>query len=386
MNLDRVSRLPGYAWSWYRDWMLFPILTLVYIPTAAYGSTSIDVAAAEYPAWVVATRGSLNLSVVMRHPELAWFFEHGDGVYSDRFPGAIAYLVPGYWVADRLGMSNFSIMPGAVTAAVVTALAIVVMRSVYEATLPSRKVSLVATFYTAFGTGAWSICANAPWSHTLDLLLLALSLLAMARRKYIFAGLAFGGVVLTRPQWAVALVLGAFSLGVLMRRVGPVWKISLGMLPGVVLLVSYNGLLFGRWGPSNGHELGGSLGVYWSDLPLNIVGAMASPTRGLLVFYPVILLALLRLRTAIHAAQPWQQAAAISGTAGLVVQLALNRYSGGDTFFGPRLMIEPLVLWAPILALSVYRFSIEHPRSVVLPTMLGAGVALHGAAAVLLPY
>jgi alpha-1,2-mannosyltransferase len=158
------------------------------------------------------------------------------------------------------------------------------------------------------------------------------------------------------------------------------------MVPGVALLVSYNGLLFGTWGPSNGHELGGSVGVHWSDLPVNIGGALVSPTRGLLVFYPVLLLALPTLRSAIRAARPWQLAAAIGGTAGLLVQLALNRYSGGDTFFGPRLMIEPLVLWAPLLALAVYKFSVDHPRSVLLPAALGAGVIVHGAAAILLPY
>ena len=385
MNLHSASGLSAFVRSRYRDWMLFPILLLVYIPTASYGFTSIDVAAAEYPAWTLATHGSLDLSVAP-HPNLMWFFEHRSGVYSDRFPGAIAYLVPAYWLADRLGVHGFSIVPGAVAASVVSALAVVVMRSVYQATLPSRTAALVATIYTAFGTGVWSICANAPWSHTLNLLLLALSLLALSRSQYLLAGLAFGAVVLTRPQWAVALVLAALSLGLLVRRMAPVWKVGLGMVPGVALLVSYNGLLFGTWGPSNGHELGGSVGVHWSDLPVNIGGALVSPTRGLLVFYPVLLLALPTLRSAIRAARPWQLAAAIGGTAGLLVQLALNRYSGGDTFFGPRLMIEPLVLWAPLLALAVYKFSVDHPRSVLLPAALGAGVILHGAAAILLPY
>ena len=385
MNRLSPSSPRGSPWAWYRDWMLFPILLMVYIPTASYGFTSIDVAAAEFPAWTIATRGSLDLSVV-RHPDLMWFFEYGGGVYSDRFPGAIAYLVPGYWMADRVGVQGFSIGPGAVSASVVTAMAVVVMRTVYRLTLPSRKSSLAATAFTAFGTGAWSICANAPWSHTLDFLLLALSLLALAKSQYLLTGLAYGAVVLTRPQWAVALAIAALSLGLLLRRFTPVWRIGLGMVPGVVMLVSYNGLLFGRWGPSNGHELGGSLSVQWSDLPANVGGAFLSPTRGLLIFYPVLLLAILTMKSAIRLAHPWQLAAAIGGTAGLLVQMALNRYSGGDTFFGPRLMIEPLVLWAPLISLAVYRFSVEHPRSVVIPMMLGAGVVLHGAAAILLPY
>ena len=357
----------------------------VYLLTASYTALSMDVVAAEVPAWSVATRGQLGL-VEIPTPDIPWFFEREGVFFSDRFPGAIAFLVPAYWVADLLGFTGFSFVPGAVTAAVVTALAVLVMNEVYALTLHSRRSVHVATLFTAFGTGAWSVCASAPWSHTLNFLLLSLGLWALAKDRLVWAGLAFGGVVLTRPQWAIALAILGLCLSLSSRSVIPALKIALGMLPGIALLFAYNGLLFGQWGPSNGRELGGSVQPLWSSFPVNVGGGLLSPTRGLIAFYPIVIVCAIALPSLVRSAPTWQRAAALAGVCGMAVQLLLNRYSGGDAFFGPRLWIEPLVLLAPLLASGAQSFHDQHPRSPVLPVVIGYGVLLHGIGAVALPY
>lgn len=70
----------------------------------------------------------------------------------------------------------------------------------------------------------------------------------------------------------------------------------------------------------------------------------------------------------------------------MLVQLLLNRYSGGDTFFGPRLWIEPLALLAPLLARAVQTVWTERPGTMLIPAALIIGVVIHGIGAVLMPY
>lgn len=181
----------------------FTALVAVYLTTATYEATSIDVVAAMGPAWALARFGTLDLTGLPHH-ELRWYFEYNGGLYSDRFPGAIFYLVPAYWVADRLGFHDFTYVPGTAMAAVVAAAAVFVLHRVYGRVLPTSRAVWVATVFTGLGTGVWSLAAHAPWSHTLNLLLIALSLLALSRQVWALAGLWLGLAVATRPTMAVA--------------------------------------------------------------------------------------------------------------------------------------------------------------------------------------
>jgi alpha-1,2-mannosyltransferase len=152
-------------------------------------------------------------------------------------------------------------------------------------------------------------------------------------------------------------------------------------LPGAVLLIAYNGVLFGRWSISNGHELGGEMAVRLSDVPANVVGALLSPSRGALFFYPILILVPFTIVSAWRASQSWERSAAVAGLLVLLVQLSLNRYSGGDTFFGPRLLIEPLMLASPLLARSVAMYSAT--RGNRFTTMLvTTGIVIHAIGAI----
>jgi len=359
------------------------VLSGIYAATAAYRAVSIDVAAAELPAWSLATRGTLDVSGVERW-DIPWFFEHAGGVYSDRFPGAIFPLVPAYWVASLLGLPEFSFAPGGISAGLVSGVAVVAMRSVLSRVLQQRELG-IGVLYLAFGTGVWSVTANAPWSHTFALLGISLGLLAMASGKDFAAGLALGASVSARPTLAVAVLGIGLGLALLRRDPRPVVSVGLGAVPGVLFLVAYNGAMFGAWGPSNGHELEGNIHVRWLDIPVNFGGALFSPLRGLVFYYPVLGLSVMTVRRAWRDAADWERAAAIGAVLTFLVQFSLNRYSGGDTFFGPRLLIEPLALATPVLARAVALFGRDHSRRVV-AVALGAGIALHAFGAIIVPY
>lgn len=354
----------------------FGALLILYLATATYVQSHIDVAAAMRPAWAVARFGTLDLEG-LPHQNLPWYFPFDDGIYSDRFPGAIFYLVPAYWMADRLGFHDFTFVPGTATAAIVAAGAVFVLHRAYARILPTTRAVWVASAFTGLGTGAWSLAAHAPWSHTLNLLLIAVALSALSRGTWTTAGLWLGLAVTTRPTMAVAALAVGAALALAYRSLVPLVKVGLGCVPGVALLFIYNGVLFGRWGPSNGHELGGDVQLRLVDLPFNVLGALLSPSRGVLIYYPILVLVLNGVSAGWRAATAWERAAVVGGLAVFVTQLSLNRYSGGDTFFGPRLMIEPLALAAPFMARAVWQFAQRHGSRFVRWAVV-AGIVIHG--------
>ena len=353
--------------------------------TVTTAAQSVDTYAAEVAAWALVSQGTLDVSTVS-HVPAPWFIPLNGGEYADRFPGAILPLGPAYMVAHLLGLSTLSVIPGALTAALSSAAAVVVMRRVLDSVLDVAELG-TSTLFFAFGTGVWSVCANAPWSHTFSLLALVLALRYLSTNNLLLSGLALGAGVAARPTVAVAAAVLGAHLGLVRRRAGVTATIAAGTLPGVALLVVYNGLVFGSWGPSNGYEVryeGGDvsdLSVKWSSIPGNFVGALFSPERGLVVYYPVVVFGLLVLGSAWRQASDWERGSALAGAAVAVVQLSLNRYSGGDTFWGPRLMIEPLVLATPLLARSISLYARRRSLAVVL-VCLGMGVVIHAVGAV----
>ena len=121
-----------------------------------------------------------------------------------------------------------------------------------------------------------------------------------------------------------------------------------------------------------------------SDLPANILGTLVDPTRGVFILYPVLLVVALGAAGAWRSAPGWAKASAVTGVVAMVTQLALNRYSGGDTFFGSRLTVEGLTLAYPLLVLAWFHAPVI-ARRVGVPLMI-LSVAAHAIGAVGFPY
>ncbi|HEX4687614.1 MAG TPA: hypothetical protein VH228_12585, partial [Nocardioides sp.] len=88
---------------------------------------------------------------------------------------------------------------------------------------------------------------------------------------------------------------------------------------------------------------------------VNQAGLWVSPGRGILVWTPVVLLLLPALVRSWRSLPDWSRALVYGGIAYTFLQGALNRYSGGDLFYGYRLGLEFLACATPALALSAPR-------------------------------
>ena len=85
---------------------------------------------------------------------------------------------------------------------------------------------------------------------------------------------------------------------------------------------------------------------------MNHLGFWVSPGFGMLVWTPVLLLLLPSLVRRWKHLPDWSRALAVGGLLYTLMQLTLNRYSGGVMFWGYRYGLELLAACAPALALS----------------------------------
>lgn len=356
------------------------VLVGVYVATGnpALGG---DHYSAAVSAWAIGTTGSADVSAIAGPEQGLWLFAVGDAVVSNRFAGTVLYAVPFYAVAG-LVTDGFSMWPGIVAAAVTAAAAVLF---VWAALLPQgRRVALVGAAVFGLGTGTWAVSADTQWSHGPAQAALAGALLALSRGRLGTAGLALGLAVAVRPHLAVAALAVGIWLAVSARSWRPAAQIGLGTVPGVLVLMSYNAWVHGRFWPTNGLERtaaevawgdsGGGVGL--AALPGNLIGTLVSPGRGVLVLYPVLILLLFWLPAAWRRATTAERAAAAAGLAYLVVQLTLNRYSGGWWFFGSRLTLETVTLAFPVLV-RAFTAAALGPWRVTAWVLLGWTVGTH---------
>ncbi len=217
-------------------------------------------------------------------PEVAVF----DAVHAVGIgPGAASYGAgtPADWAIELVSMS------------VVVALAAGVMFLVCDEAASGaddrvrHRAALAGALIFAFGTSAWSTASRAAWQHGPSILLISLALLLAVRsRRQPLNGLWFGAALAAaytvRPTNAVSLVLLGGWAAVAHRR-----AIGRAALGGAAVLAPFclvNLVAYGRLLPP--YFLGNSYGGH-SHLFEALAGNLVSPSRGLLVFSPVLLLA-----------------------------------------------------------------------------------------------
>lgn len=327
---------------------------LLYLLTANYLFQSIDTTSMYYPSWQLARHGNITMTAFA--DDLGFWVDTGDRLVSNRFPGA-TWLATPFYLLDPFGsplplMANLT--AAAAVAGAVTVLFVLLCRLVPTGT------ALTASLVFAFATPTWTVSADALWTHGPGQLWLLSGVLLFSRGRYLAAGLLLGAAVVTRPHYAlVPAVLGLFELA-RTRRLRPVTLIALGSGLGLLVLLVYNQHVFGSWDPRGGYapapgdNTGRSLdptGITALQYGERLLGTLVSPSRGVLVLTPFLLL-LPGLRAAWRTGPSWVRAAAVGGTAYLLVQLRGNGWTGGYSFYSYRLAIEWLTLCAPLLVLA----------------------------------
>jgi hypothetical protein len=231
--------------------------------------------------------------------------------------------------------------------------------------LTSRWRALAIAVALGLGTGLWSLVSRTLWEHETAILGLAIAMLFFCGEGELQlgeavgtgAGLALAG--LARPQLAPVIAIILAGVAVRAARGAAVAAVAVVAVAGGLLMLTY-----WRW---FGHPLGAIIvmqaeanAVHGTSGFLSggfegFAGLLFSPSRGLLVFSPVVAIALAGYRDAVRA--NWSSPlrwCAIAAAVQFVVYGGYAVWWAGHTY-GPRYMLDVLPLLAPLAASALAR-------------------------------
>jgi hypothetical protein len=382
---------------------LFIALAAIYnINGREIGAT--DSQPSKYTAREVAVAGTLTLDrVIVERPGLAErpaFARARDGHVRSAYPIVPALLaaVPAT-LAHRTGLVDMDapLAPNLIAKLTASALTAAACALIFLAVgrVASRGASLVTAIGLGLGTNYWALASQTLWQHETVAFGLALALWAWLREDSRIgpAALAAGGVGLAlagaaRPQVAVMV---AILLGWMAQRLG--WR--RGLVPSAIvataaaLVVTANMRWFGHplgaapaleaLHPSV-HAVDGSI----SRTPwIGALGLLVSPSRGLIVFSPIVLMALAGLRRPRPSAPVtgWLHAAAL---AQFTAYACYSVWWAGHTY-GPRYVLDVLPLLAPAAAAGVDGIRHSRPQRAAAAALLAWSIIVAGAGAFVYP-
>jgi hypothetical protein len=332
---------------------------------------SYDSLPAKFLAIEIATRGSLSLGrVVGRIPLLAdrpAFALDRRGNYRSAYPlpsaiaaGGVAWILSKTHVLD-LSKPRAPARVAKLTASALTALtvAFALLASARRTTVPHAIVLALAL---ALGTNLWSAVSQTLWQQETALcgLMGAVWLLGAPNgtlRRTLAAGALLGIASAARPQLAPAVAVLAASMVVRWGRRGAIGlaPIALAAVAVVAINMSWFGHPLGAMPKLEAlhpayHRLSGSF--QWQPW-VSAAGLLVSPSRGLLIFSPIVAFAGLGLGRARHEGPgsdlAWCAAAAAA-------QLTLYSFYGvwwGGHTFGPRYALDALPMLVPLAAAAL---------------------------------
>lgn len=329
--------------------VFFLLALVVYLPTADYDlEQNFDIFGVAFPVWSVVERGTID---VQPYEETSpWFFESQGRYVSNRWPGTMVFALPVYAVASPLVSDDVpALWPATITACVVAAAAAAALFALAYVT-HGAAAAWIAGSVAAFGTGLWTVAAESLWTHGPGVLMIALALHALRRRRQWLAGVWFGCLGLIRLHLLVAVAIVGYVLARERRDAWTLVRLGVPSAIGLVLYLLYAGHLTGD----------GVLAMLpyafeapegWQRLA-NLAGLVVAPRVGLLVYTPVIVCCAPRVRAAWREAADWERAAFVGAVVYLLVQFQSNFFFGGFGFYGYRLPLEGLALAFPLLVRS----------------------------------
>jgi hypothetical protein len=242
-----------------------------------------------------------------------------------------------------------------------------------------RNWALLCGLAFAFATSAWSTASRALWQHGPSILFLAMALVALdrffARNAHdqrarvdsiwppLIAGVCIAGSVTMRPTNAVALVLVTILVfWKAQRRAAATYAIGVAavFIPWTLITYHYYGT------PLQPYDQASKLGLP-STFFESLAAQLISPSRGLFIFSPIVLvasagLALAKRRRQISPLEALSSAAIPC----YLVAIALFPVWWAGTSFGPRFMTETLPFFF-VLALPfvdwIMAWRAERPRA-----------------------
>lgn len=359
--------------------MLALLMYLVFTPQNDALKNS-DVVPAQLLPIAIIEDGSLRLNRFQRSGEALphYFRKVDDNVYS-------AYsIVPGLLgIPVVLAAKIFSIdvtrehqLLARITSALCAALTVYfLVHAVGSIVIQRQFVIFLGTLF-AFGTCQWSVCATAPWEHTTASLFLAISLFELFNekgRRHLVLGLALGMMVWSRPLTlllALPILLAVWAEGS-MRII----RALLGFALPLAFLEMYNVICLGSLLASKNAGLLG-IGGFTGNPLSGLNGLLFSPSRGLFVFTPVLLLGVFGMVRAFFERDLLRRGTFLALSTGVLMYIGATsfwRIWWGGHSFGYRLLIEVVLPLICLSALALNKFKRNVSRS-LMPILLISGV------------
>lgn len=346
----------GTRWAVWLPVLVFLGTALIYAATISR-LPSYDATTADMVSWNIAGTGSPDVRLT-DFPSFngidtrdGWLVRdaHGHEMIG-RAPGVIALAVPAYWLAHQ---ASFTVVPGGLTAALLTAAAMAWLFRLLDRLAPTR-VALQAVLVLAFTTPVWAVAADAMWPHSVTLLgMVGMAVAARADRWWMVGF--WGGFAATgRLHVAVVCLVLAVGCSWQRRRWAPMLQAGTVGLLWIGVISLWTHWMYGKWDPTSAY-VATKFVDYASGHRLdvvNLLGFFVSPHRGLFLWTPTLLVLLPALVRGWRSLPDWSRWLTLGGVAYLLVQGVLNRFSGGFFFYGYRLPLETLVCTVPALVLT----------------------------------
>ncbi|MCG8460864.1 MAG: glycosyltransferase family 39 protein [Holophagales bacterium] len=209
-----------------------------------------------------------------------------------------------------------------------------------------RGGALLITVAFAFGTSAWSVVSRALWQHSPSMVFVTLALLALTRegrRAAFWGGVAVGLAYTMRPTHALLVVFLVAYLAWKERERLPAF-LGGGVLVAIPFLV-HNMMVWGQ--PLTAYYLPGKGNAFKLEgFADGLAGTLISPGRGLFLYSPFLLFALLGL--VLRLKEPKHRA--LAGVLALIIVLHWLMISSwfswwGGMVYGPRLFADLLPIF-----------------------------------------
>lgn len=356
--------------------IVFGLTFAVYALTIDTSHFSTDTYSASLEAWRIAVAHTPWFDHFNFHGTAArssldnWSFAHGAGghLVSFRSPGAVLISIPAYWInGGGTRAKDWTPAPGDLSAAFCAALAVMLVFLLLSRHLRLRWALTVVAVY-AFTTPMWTITGNWPWTHCFTVLGIAGIAWAADRDRWWLVGL-FAGVGLW-GRLHVALIAAILGLGISLWRRDwrPALQTAATSVPLLALAALWSHLLYATWVPSGGYTSSDivshlSTGRTGDSNPnaghgvvseiVNQLGLWVAPDRGVLIFTPVLLVMIPAVVRSWRRLPDWSRVLLVAGLVYTLVQGQIDYFTGGDGFFGYRLMLEPLSCALPAFAFSI---------------------------------
>ena len=364
---------------------VFLVVLPLYALGAHWGEQRMnDTDAANWPAWWLVHHGTFFLDGFKSGNP--WFVHAGGHLVSNRMGGVILFGVP--LQAAFGGLDLWPNAIGALTAVLATSLSTANMAVVFKRLGAPSQLAFTSAMCLAFGTAVWTVSSAELWPHTADLFWISLAFLALTRDRTLVAGLLLAPLILTRAHLAVVIAVIGIWLAWRRRSVRVLLHFAAPALLAVLALVAWNDFMYGTPSLVGGYAgkveaLPGHGDVLLRYL-LNLAGAVGSPLRGVLLYTPLVVVAILCIPVGWRRSPDWARAALVGGALYEGVQHGLNRYSGGTSFYSNRLVLELLLLASPLVVLGYQEWRERGPhRATITRALAMTSIGIHALGAFL---